>query len=183
MDALKRKGAAHVEEPVSSERVFDGKLLRVRVDRVRLPDGRETTREVVEHPGAVAILPVLADGSLVLVRQYRHAVGKTLLEVPAGTREPDEGAQACAARELREETGYAAGQLELLTRFFVSPGWCTEELFVYRAQDLREAGAEPKGDEILRVEQVRPDDARGLIASGIIADSKSIVAILAHLAG
>src|SRR5688500_12755627 len=122
-----------MEERLSTEQAFRGKLIGVRVDRVRLPDGRETTREVVEHPGAVAILPVTEAGELVLIRQYRYAAGRTLLEVPAGTREPDEPAEETAVRELREETGLAAGVIELLVRFFVSPGWCTEELLVYRA--------------------------------------------------
>lgn len=170
------------EERLSSERVFDGKLVRVRVDRVRLANGRETGREVVEHPGAVAILPVMDDGALVMVRQYRYAVGRALLEVPAGTREPGEPDEACAVRELREETGLT-GRIEPLTRFFVSPGWCTEELIIYRATQLREVGAAPEGDEILRVERIQPTQVRGLIAAGDIADAKTITALLAHLSG
>ena len=170
------------ETCLSSAQIFTGKLLRVRVDQVRLSNGRESAREVVEHPGAVAILPVEGDGTLVLVRQFRYAVGKTLLEVPAGTREPNEPAEQCAVRELREETGLAARQMELLTRFYVSPGWCTEELLVYRARDLREVGAEPEGDEILSIERIRPEQVPALIASGDIADAKTLTAILAHLA-
>jgi 8-oxo-dGTP pyrophosphatase MutT (NUDIX family) len=170
------------ETRLSSERMFDGKLVRVRVDQVRLANGRETQREVVEHPGAVAILPVEADGTLVLVRQFRYAVGKTLLEVPAGTREPNEPAEECAVRELREETGLAARQVQLLTRFYVSPGWCTEELLVYRARDLREVGADLESDEILGVERIRPEQFPALVASGDIADAKTLTAILAHLA-
>jgi ADP-ribose pyrophosphatase len=169
------------ETRLSSEQVFSGKLVRVRVDQVRLANGRETQREVVEHPGAVAILPVAADGTLVLVRQFRYAVGKTLLEVPAGTREPNEPAEECAVRELREETGLAAREVQLLTRFYVSPGWCTEELVIFRATQLREVGAAPEGDEILRVERVRPEQVRDLIAAGDIADAKTITALLAHL--
>jgi ADP-ribose pyrophosphatase len=170
-----------MEERISSERPFRGKLVSVRVDRVRLPNGRETTREVVEHPGAVAVLPVMDDGALVLVRQYRYAAGRSLLEVPAGTREPAEPAEETAVRELREETGLDAGQIELLARFFVSPGWCTEELLVYRARDLRQVGAAPEGDEVLEVITVRADEVIALIDSGEIADAKTITAVLAHL--
>jgi ADP-ribose pyrophosphatase len=92
-----------------------------------LPSGREATREVIEHPGAVAILPVTEEGKLILVRQFRYAVGKSLLEVPAGTREPGEPDEETARREWHEEVGLEAESIELLARFFISPGWCTEE--------------------------------------------------------
>jgi ADP-ribose pyrophosphatase len=169
------------EERIASERVFDGKLVAVRVDRVRMPSGREATREVVEHPGAVAVLPVLDDGRLVLVRQYRYAIDRTLLEVPAGTREPGESAEACAVRELREEVGLEANRVEELTRFFVSPGWCNEELIVYRAIGLRDVGASPAPDEDLEIVRIDPADAPELMRRGEIGDAKTMTAILAHL--
>jgi ADP-ribose pyrophosphatase len=169
------------EQRIASERVFNGKLVGVRVDRVRMPSGREATREVVEHPGAVAILPVLADGRLVLVRQYRYAVDRALLEVPAGTREPGESAEDCAVRELQEEVGLAAETVEELARFFVSPGWCNEELIVYRATGLREIGSSPAQDEDLEMVLVAPGDAPELMRRGEIGDAKTMTAILAHL--
>ncbi|HUZ02507.1 MAG TPA: NUDIX hydrolase [Thermomicrobiaceae bacterium] len=169
------------EEMVDSRREFDGKLIRVRVDTVRLPDGSERRREVAEHPGAVAILPVLPGGELVLVRQYRYAVGRTLLEVPAGTREPDESTEACAHRELAEETGFRASNLRELVRFYVSPGWATEELVAYVASDLEPGEARPEDDERLEVVAVRPEEVSDLIARGEIGDAKTIVALLAHL--
>ena len=169
------------EQRISSERAFDGKLVKVRVDKVRLPSGREATREVVEHPGAVAILPVTGAGKLVLVRQFRYAVGRSLLEVPAGTREPGEPDEETARRELHEEVGYEAGTIELLARFFISPGWCNEELVAYRATNLREIGAKPEQDEDLTIVEVDPSDIPSLIASGEIADAKTITAVLAHL--
>ena len=169
------------EERISSDRAFAGKLVAVRVDRVRLPSGREATREVVEHPGAVAILPVLEDGRLVLVRQYRYAVDRALLEVPAGTREPDESPEACAVRELKEEVGFAAATVEELARFFVSPGWCNEELIVYRATGLRDVGAAPEQDENLEIVRIDPADAPELMRRGEIGDAKTMTAILAHL--
>ena len=170
-----------VEEAVDSQRVFDGRLIRVRVDTVRLPDGSERRREVVEHPGAVAILPVLPGGELVLVRQYRHAVGRTLLEVPAGTREPDESTESCAYRELAEETGYRASSLRELIRFYVSPGWANEELVTYVVTDLQPGDPRPEDDERLEIVPVRPEDVPGLINRGEIGDAKTIIALMAHL--
>ena len=171
------------EQRISSERVFDGKLVKVRVDAVRLPSGREATREVVEHPGAVAILPVTEAGKLILVRQFRYAVSRSLLEVPAGTREPGEADEVTARRELHEEVGLEAGTIELLARFFISPGWCNEELVAFRATGLREIGAQPEQDEELDIVEVDPADVPALIASGEIADAKTITAVLAHLSG
>lgn len=170
-----------VEELVASEVAFAGRLLRLRVDTVRLPSGRVSRREVVEHPGAVAVLPVLPSGELVLVRQYRHAVGRTLLEVPAGTREPDEPAEACARRELLEETGYEAGSLRELTRFYVSPGWASEELIVYLATDLVARQAQPADDERVTVERVAPEQVPELIRRRDIADAKTLIAVLGYL--
>ena len=171
------------EQRISSERVFDGRLVKVRVDAVRLPSGREATREVVEHPGAVAILPVTDAGKLILVRQFRYAVGRSLLEVPAGTREPGEPDEETARRELHEEVGLKAGTIELLARFYISPGWCNEELVAFRATDLREIGAQPEQDEDLDIVDIDPADIPNLIASGEIADAKTITAVLAHLRG
>lgn len=171
------------ETRIASETVFDGRLVRVRVDRVELPSGRIGTREVVEHPGAVAILPVLDDGRLVLVRQFRYAVGRMLLEVPAGTREPGEDPRETAIRELREEVGLEADAVEPLVRFFISPGWCNEELIAYRATGLRDVGAAPEQDEDLEIVRVEVDEVPALIGSGEIGDAKTITAILAHLRG
>jgi len=124
---------------------------------------------------------VLTDGTLVLVRQYRHAIGRALLEIPAGTREPGEDAETCARRELAEETGYRTEALWELVRFYVSPGWADEELIVYVADDLQPGAMHPADDERLEVVPVRPDEVPGLIARGEIADSKSVVALLAYL--
>lgn len=165
----------------STRTEFDGKLVRVRVDEVAFPDGRHSIREVVEHPGAIGILPVLPDGGLVLVRQFRYAVGRELLEIPAGTREAGEPPEACAHRELAEETGYKASQLEHLLSFFVSPGWCTEELIVYRATGLQAGQADTEEDEVIAVEVIGPDEISGLMRDGWIADAKTVTALLAHL--
>jgi ADP-ribose pyrophosphatase len=166
---------------VASRKVFKGRLIQVRVDTVRMPDGSEHEREIVEHPGAVAIVPVLPNGDLLLVRQYRHAVRQRTLELPAGTRESDEDPWITALRELREETGYTAGQLTELVHFYVSPGWTNEELIVYLARDIVSGTSETEPDEDLTLETIAPDDAADLIQRGEISDSKSIVGLLAWL--
>lgn len=169
-------GAERVER---SETIFQGRLLLVRRDEVVLPDGSHSIREVVHHPGAVAILPVQDDGRVVLVQQYRHAVRRMLLEVPAGTREPHETPEACAARELEEETGYRATEMRLLTRFFVSPGWTDEELSVYVAEGLERGTPRPARDERVKVVILSPDEAYDAVRRGDICDAKSVVALLA----
>jgi ADP-ribose pyrophosphatase len=170
-----------MEERIDSHRPFEGRLLSVRVDRVRLPSGRESVREVVEHPGAVGILPVLEDGRLLLIRQYRYAVDRELLEIPAGTMEPGESAEECALREVEEETGTRAGRIQHLATYFVSPGWCNEQMVIYRAWDLQDSTVSPEDDEVIDVVPVSPDDISGLIQSGQIADAKTITALMMHL--
>mgnify|MGYP001050168324 CR=1 FL=1 len=169
------------EERVTSEVAFAGTLLRLRVDTVRLPNGEVGRREVVEHPGAVAVLPVLSSGELVLVRQYRYAVERILLEVPAGTRQPGESPEQCARRELLEETGYQAEALRELARFYVSPGWTNEELVIYVATGLVAGKAAPTDDERIEIERARPEHVVELIRQGWIADAKSLVAVLGYL--
>lgn len=168
------------ERVLGSEGVFAGKLLTVRVDRVALPGGRETAREIVEHPGAVGIVPLLPDGRVVLVRQYRHAVGRALLEIPAGTRDqPGESAEAAAARELAEETGYRAASLTRLAAFYTAPGFCTEELTLFLATGLTAGAPAAMDDEAIAVETVALDAVPVLLARGEIADAKTIVGLLA----
>jgi ADP-ribose pyrophosphatase len=169
------------EKTVKSRRPFEGRLINVRVDTVRLGDRGEHEREVVEHPGAVGILPVLPDGRMVLVRQYRHAVGRSILEVPAGTREPDEPVERTAERELLEETGYRARSIRELARFFVSPGWANEELVLFVATGLTSGQARPEDDEDLQIQIVAPEEIPQLIRRGEIADAKTIVSLLGWL--
>jgi ADP-ribose pyrophosphatase len=169
------------EVVVESRNVFSGRLIEVRVDKVRMPDGSIHEREIVEHPGAVAIVPVLPNGDLLLVRQYRHAIRQHTLELPAGTREQDEDPWITALRELREETGYTAGQLTELVHFYVSPGWTNEELTVYLAQDIVAGTSATEPDEDLTLETIAPADVADLIQRGDISDSKSIVGLLAWL--
>ncbi len=177
---MKRENVV-IEKRVASETIYSGKLINVRLDSVRLTTGRLTDREVVEHPGAVAILPVTSEGDIVLVRQYRYAVQRTLLELPAGTRESGESAEDCAIRELKEETGYAADQIEMVANILVSPGWCNEEIQIFQATRLSFVGPDPDQDEVLDVVEVRPDEIPGLIRDGEISDAKSVVALQSYL--
>lgn len=160
-----------------SETVHEGKLLTVRVDTVRLPSGNERGREVVVHPGAIALVPLLDDGRVVLVRQWRHAVGQVLLEVPAGTREPGEDPAATAARELAEETGYTAREIVPLGAFFTAPGFCTENIHVYLATGLTAGDATPEDDEGITLAHLPLADLPAAIARGDIRDAKSIAAV------
>ncbi len=167
------------ERVLHSERPFSGKLLALRVDRVALPSGRETTREVVEHPGAVAIVPLLPDGRVVLVRQYRHAVGAALLEVPAGTLDQlGESPEEAAARELEEETGFRAARLTPLVTFFPAPGFCTERLTIFLATGLTGGAQGPMDDEDITVETIALDEVPALIARGELRDAKTLVGLL-----
>ncbi len=162
---------------VSSEDVFRGRVFTVSVDRVR-EGGGEHVREVVRHPGSSAVVAVAADGTLRLVRQYRHPAVKYLLEIPAGSREPFEPPGECARRELEEELGFVAGRLELLAEFFVSPGFCGEKMWVYLATDLTETRRSPEDDEFLEIVALDFASARAMIASGEIEDAKTIIGLL-----
>jgi len=163
---------------IESDKVFEGRLISVRKDTVRLPNGRTSTREVVVHPGAVAIVPMLEDGRVILVKQYRHAVGKILMEIPAGTLYPDETPEECALRELREEVGYAAGRLEKLTSVYLAPGYSTELIHLFLATDLQPAEGETDEDEFLKPVTLTLDEAIAQITDGEIQDAKTVAALL-----
>ena len=163
---------------VARTRVSAGRSLGLRVDEGLLPNGRQTTREVLEHPGAVAIVPVKGDGRVVLVRQYRYAVGEALLEIPAGTLGPGEDPLDAARRELQEETGYKAKRFDLLVGFYPSPGVSTEYLWVYLARELTSSEACAEEDELIEIETRHLDETPALIACQEIQDSKSIIGLM-----
>lgn len=162
---------------VQSRRVYDGRVVSVRLDEVVHPSGRRTVFEIVEHRGAAAIVPLSADGRVLLVQQFRHPIGGELLEVPAGTLEVGETPLACAQRELAEEVGQAAARWERLISFYPSPGVLTEEVHVFLARDLSPVEAE-REEEDLRVTAVPLREARERIATGEIRDAKSIIGLL-----
>jgi ADP-ribose pyrophosphatase len=172
------------EQLISSERPWQGRLISVRVDTVRLASGRTASRELVEHPGAVGILAW--DGRRVaIVRQWRHAAGRALLEIPAGTIDPGEEALATARRELAEECALAAADWIAGPSFFTAPGFCTERLSLFLATGLSVASVERPEDEDLELSWMALPDALAAIDSGEIADAKSIAGLywLAHRLG
>lgn len=165
---------------LSSRRVYEGRIVNLRVDTVALRDGNTSTREVVEYAGAVAIVPVNEKNELILVRQFRYAVGKTLLELPAGKIEPGEDHAASAGRELLEETGYEAKKLEPLISFFTTPGFTNEKIKVFVAAGLVQKNQNLDYDEFIHVELVPLEKALDMIATGEICDAKSVAGILAY---
>lgn len=165
------------ERTLSSRIAFSGRLLALRVDEVELETGRRTVREVVEHPGAVAVLAF--DGErLAMVRQWRQAAGADLLEIPAGTREPGEAPLVTAQRELAEECGLEATHWEDGPAFYTAPGFSTELLTLFLATDLRGVDAKPPDDEALERSWLSLRDALAAIEGGAIRDAKSLVGIL-----
>jgi len=169
------------EETLSSRRLYEGAVVRLRVDRVRMRSGREAVREVVEHIGAVVIVAVNGEGQVLLVRQYRHPTGRSLLELPAGTLDRDEEPEACAARELEEETGFRAGRLQRLGGFFVSPGYSTEHIHAYLATDLEPGSAGGDDDEEIEVLALPLAEVLRLAEAGELKDAKSLAALLLYL--
>ncbi|MFN3929118.1 MAG: NUDIX domain-containing protein [Thermoflexus sp.] len=165
------------EVPLESRRIYEGRILNLRVDTVRLPSGGTAIREVVEHRGAVAIVPILDDGQVALVRQFRYAVGEVSLEIPAGTLEPGEDPLICARRELEEETGYQAARWERLGTIWPTPGYSTEEIVLFIARDLTPGPAQPEFDETLSVVTMSWSEIWTAIEEGRLRDAKSIVAL------
>jgi ADP-ribose pyrophosphatase len=166
------------EATVASQRVYEGRLINLRADTVRLENGRLTKREIVEHPGAVAVVALDEDDNVILIRQFRKAAGKELLEIPAGTLEADEEPIACARRELEEETGYRAKCVEQVGGFYSSPGFCNEYIHLYLATDLQKGRSAPEDDEAIEIIQVALSDIPALISQGEICDGKTIAGLL-----
>jgi ADP-ribose pyrophosphatase len=174
------EGDPQLGETLGSRRGFDGKLLHVRVDDVRLPSGRRVAREVVEHPGAVAIVGITRDHEVLLLRQSHHSIARTLLGLPAGTLEPGETPAACARRELEEETGYRARHLTQLASYYTSPGYTDERLTIFRADDCEPTGGAIDPDELIHVVTVPWSDIPRLVAPGLdqIQDAKTLIGLL-----
>jgi len=164
---------------VSSRSIHDGRIVKLALEEVRLPNGHTVTLEVIKHPGAAAVVPVDPEGNVVLVRQYRHATGSWLLEVPAGKLDhPGESPEDCALREVEEETGYRAGRLSSLGWIWTTPGFTDEKIWLYLAQDLSPTRASLQPDEVLTVEKLPLAEAVRGAASGEIVDGKSVCALL-----
>ncbi len=166
------------EKTIESRKVYDGKVIRVRLDKVLLPDGREGMREIVEHSGAVAVVPVDHDNRVYFVRQYRKPLEKLLLEIPAGKLEPGEDPQECAKRELAEEIGFTPGELRQMSFMYSSPGFSDEKIYLYLARDLTRYRLENDEGEFLEVECIPLADALDMVLDGTIEDGKTIAGIL-----
>ena len=164
-------------ELLRSEPLFQGRAFKIRRDYLKTPNGNETRFEIVEHGGSVVILPIDADGNMLFVRQYRHAAGLDLLELPAGTRDGDEPHAECAAREIREETGMAADTLVRVGDFYLAPGYSTEFMAVFLATDLRHDPLEADADEFLQVEKMPVREALAMAERGEMPDAKSLAAL------
>jgi len=167
----------HPFKLLKSETLLEGRAFKIRRDYLRTPDGRDTKLEIVEHGGSVVMLPIDDAGNLIFVRQYRHAAGHDLLELPAGTRDGNESYEACAAREMREETGMAAGSLEKAGEFFLAPGYSTEFMAVFIARALTPDPLPSDADEFLQVERIPVRDAIRMAERGAIPDAKSLAAL------
>ena len=168
----------HSEPTIETRRIYEGRIISVRVDTVRLPNGRSATREIVEHSHAVCIVPVDEDGKVLLVRQYRKPAEEALLEVPAGGVEEDEVSEDAVLRELQEEIGYTAGNLQHLSSFWVAPGWATEFMHAYLATDLTPSRLEADEDENIEVVRLPFEEAVAMFKTGEIKDGKTIASML-----
>ena len=168
-------------EILGSELVYEGRLFGVRRDEVLEPSGLRAKREVVTHPGSVVVLPVLRDGRIVMVRQYRHAARQFLWELVAGRKEPEETPQKGAARELLEETGYRARRFKVFLEFFPTPGFLEEKMWLLLAEGLTEGEAQPEEDEKIEVKAYRVNELKTMIKKGELKDAKTIAGILYYL--
>lgn len=169
------------EKTLSSQLIYKGRAVKLRVDTVITANGRETTREIVEHADCVAIVAIDADNNVLLVNQFRKPVEKELLEIPAGGIDPDEDPESAVCRELREETGYLPKRVERLGGFYSAPGYCTEYLYLYLATDLTPSQLYAEDTESIKLVRVPITQIPHLIASGSICDAKSIAGLLAFL--
>ncbi len=169
------------EKTLSSKLIYQGRVVKLRVDTVQMPGGRETTREIVEHSDCVAIIAVDADDNVLLVNQFRKAVEKELLEIPAGGIDADEDPVAAVRREMQEETGYLPGKVESLGGFYSAPGWCNEYLYLYLATDLTPSQLYAEDTDSIRLVRVSVNQIPSLLSSDKICDGKTVAGLLTFL--
>lgn len=165
------------EKTMKSDKLYEGKLLNLRIDTVELPDKKYSKREIIEHPGSVAILAITEDNKIILVKQYRKAVEKAILELPAGKIEINEEPGETAKRELKEETGYIANKIEYVLEFYTSPGFTNEKISIFLATDLIKGETDLDDGEFIENIEIPIDDLIKMTNKGEILDSKTIIGI------
>lgn len=165
---------------IDKDDIFSGRVIEVGLETHKMPDGRQSTFEVVRHPGGAAILPVLADGRVLLIQQFRPAIGKNIYEIPAGRIEPNESPLDCAVRELQEEAGFRAGNVLKLGGLWSTPGFCDEYIYLFYATELEEVEQQLEPDELIELFPVCLDEALRMVAKGEIPDSKTQIALLRY---
>lgn len=168
------------EKTITTKKIFEGNIIDVQLDEVKLPNGETAERELVYHPGAVAVIPITSDNKIVLVEQYRKPLERTLIEIPAGKLEENENPLTAAVRELEEETGYTTTNLSQVTSFYTSPGFANELVYVYITNDLIKMENPPAGDddEFVEIMEVTLEEAKKLVEEGRIQDAKTNYAVL-----
>ncbi|SDC02129.1 MULTISPECIES: NUDIX hydrolase [unclassified Candidatus Frackibacter] len=167
-----------IEKQLKSTEIYEGRILNLRIDNVKLPDGNEAKREIVEHAAGVTIIPYLQDtGEVIMVRQFRNPAEQILLEMPAGMLEINEEPKRCARRELEEETGYKAGDLKRIGSFYTSPGFCDERIHLYLAQNLSKYEQHTDVDEFLEVLKIPLEDLKNKLYTPEIIDAKTIIGV------
>ncbi|RVU54952.1 NUDIX hydrolase [Anaerosphaera multitolerans] len=168
------------ERTMKSEKIYEGRIVSLKVETVELPDRMYSKREIVEHDPASAIVALMENDDVILIKQYRKAVDKILYEIPAGILEKNESPKECAVRELREETGFIAKDIEYIIEFYPSPGFCTEKIYVFLARGLEKSEKDLDEDEFIDCEIVPFDKVLKMIELGEIVDGKTISAILTY---
>jgi ADP-ribose pyrophosphatase len=166
------------ESTVSSETVYDGTFLDVRKDIVNLPDGNTSTREWINHPGAACVIPIMSDGKLALIKQYRYPVQSTMIELPAGKLDIGEKPEVCAIRELEEEIGYLADKLTFVTKIHPAIGFANEEMWIFLAEKLVKSQKKTDHDEFVELMPTSIEDAIRMVWNGAITDVKTIIGVL-----
>ena len=165
------------DQLLSTKRIYSGRVLKLDLDTVGLPNGRTTDLEILRHPGASAVVPLKEDGRVVLIRQLRHAVGGFIYEIPAGKLDSQEDPRDCAARELEEEVGYRAGFLELLTSIWTAPGFTDEVIHIFQGTNLEKGTQALDQDEVLEIVEWPLEEAMARIQDGTIRDAKTIIGL------
>ncbi len=166
------------ETQLSTEQIYKGTLLDVRRDEITLPNGKTSAREYIKHPGAACIIPVLPDGNIALIKQYRYPVQSEMIELPAGKLDPGEKPEVCAKRELEEEIGYSAGELTFICNIHPAIGFASEKMWIYLAEDLVKTVENTDHDEFLVLMPTHLDDAIKMVWDGKITDVKTIIGLL-----